>query len=279
MSSSFITDKTIIVDHLSFGDDLKDISFTIQKGEFAAIIGDSDSGLKSVLKIISGLEKPSSGFVSVLGFDPYLKTQDYLKNITFLSRESSQILKNSPPIDSLEITKEIYGLSDREFNKNLTELTQFIKDPLLLDSLIFKPKVLLLDKINLDLDSIYEYNKKYESTNLITSEKIDHLMNLVRRVIILDKGSIVFDGAIDEVITKFAKEKVIKAKLSSTTDVKLFTEFGSVKKYDFPYLHISAPRTTVSFTAAEMIQNLPINNLIIEEISVEEIIKNIKNGI
>ena len=139
--------------------------------------------------------------------------------------------------------------------------------------------IFLCYEINLDLDSIYEYNKKYESTNLITSEKIDYLMNLVRRVIILDKGSIVFDGAIDEVITKFAKEKVIKARLTSATETKLFTELGSVKKYDFPYLYISVPRSIVSFTAAEMMQNLPINNLIIEEIAVEEIIKNIKNDI
>lgn len=269
-------DKVIIVDHLSYSDKLKDISFIVQKGEFVGIVGVENSGINWVLKIISGLEKPSSGFVSVLGHDPFLKFSDFLRNISLLTDENRQILKNSPPIDSLEITKYIYGLTDREFNKNLNELTQFVKDPYVLDSLIYKPQILLLDNVTSNLDSLYEYNNKYESTNLITSSKIDNLIDIVRRVIIIDKNHILFDGPIDDIITKFAKEKIIKAKISTPIDLKLAGEIGIVKKYDYPYLYISAPRSIVSFTAAEMMQNFPITSLSIEELSVDEIIENMK---
>jgi ABC-2 type transport system ATP-binding protein len=123
---------------------------------------------------------------------------------------------------------------------------------------------------------MYEYNKKFKSTNLFTTEKIDSLINLVRRIIIIDKDQIIFDGAIDEILEKFAKEKIVKAKLSLPIDIKLASEIGVVKKYIYPYLYISAPRSVISFTAAEMMQNFPIISLNIEELSVEEIIENMK---
>jgi ABC-2 type transport system ATP-binding protein len=176
----------------------------------------------------------------------------------------------------LEVTKEIYGLSNRDFNKNLNELTKYISDPTLLDALIYKPKIVMLDESLVDLDSIYEYNDKSQATTLIIAEKVDSLVDLVRRVIILDEGQVLFDGAIDEVIGKNATEKLIKAKLSSEIDLKVVEEIGTVKKYVYPNLHISAPRSTVMLAAAEMLQNLPITSLFIEELPIEEIIHNIK---
>lgn len=269
-------DKTIIVDHLSYNTVLNDITFTIQKGEFVGIIGPTGSGKTTILNIISGLNKPSSGFVSVLGYDPYLKSYDFLKQTSFLPDQENQVLKNLPPIDVLEITKSIYGLSDREFNKNLNELTQYIQDPILLNCLIYKPKVLFIDKLGLEVESIYEYNQKNESTVLFTTRRFDDLLNLVRRIIIIDNGQILFDGVIDEIITKFATDKIIKAKLSSIIDLKLVNEIGVVKKYVYPYIYISVPRSIVSFAAAEMLQNFPVTSLNIEELSVEEIIENMK---
>jgi len=215
-------DKAIIVDHLSYLEDLKDISFTIQRGEFVGIVGANGSGKTTILKVISGLLKPSSGFVSVLEHDPFLRSHDYLKEISFITERGNQLLKNSPAIDALEITKEIYDLSDREYNLTLKYLTQFIKDPLLLDSLIYKPKVLLLDQPEVDLDTVYNYHKKEEPTILLSSDRIDNLIDLVRRIILIDKGRVLFDGAIDEIVTKFAAEKIIKATLSEEVDSKDF---------------------------------------------------------
>ena len=276
MKSSYAMEKSIVVDHLSFTGHIKGVSFTIQKSDVVGLIGPHDSGKTMLMRIITGLVESTSGFVSVLEFDPFLKSPDFLKQISFLNGQKNQLLKSSPPIETLEITKEIYGLSEREFSKNLRELTQYINDPRLLDALIYKPKVILLDEPNLDLESIYEYNNKNESTTLLATEKIDNLINFARRVIIMDKGQILFDGALDEVITKFAKEKVIKAKLSSEIDAKSVGEIGTVKSYTYPYLCVSASRSTVSLAAAEMIQNLPIINLTIDELSIEEIIHNMK---
>lgn len=269
-------DKVIVVDHLSYLSQLKDISFTIQSGEMVGIIGSRESGKILMLKILSGLLKPSSGFVSVIDHDPFLKSPDFLKQISFSFEINSQLFHNLAPIDILEITKEVYGLSTRDFNRSLNDLAKYVLDPMLIDSLIYKPKVVILDRLNTDLNQLYEYNTKNQATVIISEDKIDNLIGLVRRTIILNEGQLVFDGAIDEVIEKYAKEKVIKAKLSSEIDIKDVKEIGVIKKYVFPNLQVLAPRAAASFAAAEMLQKMPITDLTIEELSIEEIINNME---
>jgi len=267
--------KAIIVDHLSKEDLLHNISFTIQSGEFVGLIANDEKSRKALFQVISGLVKPSSGFVSVLGFDPYIKSSEFLKQLLCIDSLFS-LTNDLAPINMLEITKSVYNLSSREFNRNLSELTQYIKNPILLDSLIYKPKVILLNNVNVDIDLIYEYNKNNESAVLISSNTIDNLVGQVRRIIIIDEGRLLYDGAIDEIVTKYAKEKIIKAKLSTAVDPKKVAEIGEVRKYVHPYIYVQSPRDVSSFTAAELIQNFPVTSLTIEEISIEDIITNIK---
>lgn len=267
-------DKAIIVDHLSYSNQLKDVSFTIQSGEMVGIVGPNESGKTTIFKILSGLLKSSSGFVSVLDYDPYLRNYEFLKQISFLVESKMQLVKNMAPIDSLEITKEIYGLSGRDFGKNLNKLAKYISDPILLDTLIYKPKIVLLDKPNIDLNQIYEYSVNNEAIVMIAKERIDDLIGLVRRIIILNEGKVLFDGAIDEIIEKYAKEKLIKIRLLSEINLKDIEDVATIKKYVYPNLHILSPRSVASYTSAELLQRIPVASLIIEELPIEEIIKN-----
>lgn len=269
-------DKPIIVDHLSYSNILKDITFTIQSGEIVGIVSSKESDKNKLFKILSGLIKPSSGFVSVLDYDPYLRSHEFLKQIAFIFEGKIDLIKNTAPIDLLKITKEIYGLNRREFEKNLNELAKYITDPILLDSLIYNPKVIFINKLGIDLNQVYEYNIKNKSTVVVARERIDDLIGLVRRLIILNDGQVLFDGAIDEIIEKYAKEKLIKIKLTAEINTKDIEDIAVVKKYAFPYLHILAPRSVASYTSAELLQRLSVASLSIEELPVEEIINNMK---
>lgn len=266
--------KPIILDRLNYLDQLKNISFTVQPGEMVGIVSRSRSEINTLFKVLSGLLKSSSGFVSVLDFDPYLRNKEFLKQISFLSEKIFKLVKDIAPIDQLEITKEIYGLSNREFGKNLNELAKYVTDPDLLDSLIYKPKIVLVDNTKSDLNQIYEYGVQNDVIVMVGSEKMDDLIGLVRRVIILDEGRVLFDGPIDEVIEKYAKEKLIKIKLSSEINIKEVEDIVPVKKYVYPNLQVLALRSVVSYTSAELLQRFPVSSLIIEELPVEEIIKN-----
>jgi len=154
-------------------------------------------------------------------------------------------------------------------------------------ALIHKPKVLFLDEptIGLDLvaqakmrDFIYEYNKKYNATILLTSHNMNDLTNLARRVIVIDEGKIPFDGALEELVERFAKEKIINVVLSSEDDIKRIETIGKIKKMAFPQVTLSVPRAATAVAAAELLQNFPVEDLTIEEVPIEDIIRKVFGG-
>jgi ABC-2 type transport system ATP-binding protein len=157
----------------------------------------------------------------------------------------------------------------------------------LIAALLHKPNILFLDEptIGLDLvaqqkmrDFIYEYNKKNNATILLTSHNMTDLVDLARRVIVIDEGRILFDGALEELVGRFAKEKIIRVYLSREDDIKKMEEIGKIKKISFPQVILSVPRTTVAVAAAELLQDFPVADLTIEEIPIEEIVRKIFKG-
>ncbi|MDP3917620.1 MAG: ATP-binding cassette domain-containing protein [Candidatus Woesebacteria bacterium] len=286
-------DKAIIVDRLS-SKVLKKISFAIQAGEIVGIIGPNGAGKTTTMKVLSGISPSTSGFVSVLDFDPYQRNQNFLKQISFVTGQKTQLWWNLPATETFELNKALYQIPEREYKKNLDQLislfnvSKILKIPVnklspiqrakmeMIASLIHKPKILFLDEPLLK-DFVFDYNREYGTTILLSSSYIGDFTDLLRRIIIINKGTIIFDGAIEEITTKFATEKIIKATLSEEVDIKLIGNIGTVKRYSFPQIYISVPRTIVTFAAAELLQNYPVVNLEIEEFPIEEIIKNITN--
>ncbi|MDP3994212.1 MAG: ATP-binding cassette domain-containing protein, partial [bacterium] len=221
---------------------LKGISFTIQPGELVGFIGPNGAGKTTTLKILSGLLYPTSGFTQVLEYDPWDRKHEFLKQISLVMGQKNQLWWDLPAIESFKLTQAIYEIGQKEFEKNLGELVELLEAKKLLNvqvrrlslgqrmrleliaALLHKPKVLFLDEptIGLDLigqqkvrDFIYDYNKKTGATILLTSHNMNDLVDLVRRVIVIDEGKLVFDGALEELVHRFAKEKIIKVYLSS----------------------------------------------------------------
>ncbi len=157
----------------------------------------------------------------------------------------------------------------------------------LIAGLLHQPKILFLDEptIGLDLigqekvrDFIYEYNKRFGATILLTSHNMNDLVNLVRRVIVISEGTIIFDGAFEELTNRFAKEKIIKVSLSEEDDIKRIETIGKIKKIAFPEVIISVPRSTCAVAASELLQNFPVNDLTIEEMPIEEVVRKLFRG-
>jgi ABC-2 type transport system ATP-binding protein len=127
-------------------------------------------------------------------------------------------------------------------------------------------------------DFIYEYNKRHQASILLTSHNMDDLIDLAKRVIVIDKGKILFDGNLQELVTRFAKDKIIRVYLSDKADVKLLERVGKVKRLDFPQAVLSVKRATAAVAAAELLQNLPVVDLTIEEEPIEEVIRRVFSG-
>lgn len=281
---------------------LRNISFTIQPGELVGFIGPNGAGKTTTLKVLSGLLYPTAGFAQVLGFDPWEKKAEFLKQISLVMGQKNQLWWDLPAMETFELIKAIYEIPQKEYEENLKELVELLdlKNLLmtqvrklslgqrmrleLVAALLHKPKIMFLDEptLGLDLiaqqrmrDFIYDYNRKTQATILLTSHNMNDLVDLARRVIVIDEGQLIFDGAFEELTNRFAKEKIIKLSLSQEIDLKELEKIGTVKKISFPEVVLSVPRSTTSVAAAEILQNFPIADLTIEEIPIEEIVRKV----
>jgi len=286
---------------------LRGVSFTIQPGELVGFIGPNGAGKTTTLKTLSGLLYPTSGFVEVLEFDPWERKPEFLKQISLVMGQKNQLWWDLPAIETFELNKAIYEIPTHVYQENLKELVTLLEIEKLLETpvrklslgqrmrmeltaaLLHKPKVLFLDEptIGLDLvaqqkmrDFIYDYNSKYGATILLTSHNMDDLVDLARRVIVINEGRILFDGALEELVTKYAKEKIIKATLSKEEGIADIEKIGKVKKLAFPQVILSVPRAACAVAASELLQNFPVDDLTIEEIPIEDVIrKAFKSGL
>jgi ABC-2 type transport system ATP-binding protein len=284
---------------------LKDISFSIQPGELVGFIGPNGAGKTTTMKTLSGLLYPTSGFVQVLDYDPWEKSPEYLKQISLVMGQKNQLWWDLPAIETFELNRAIYEIPSHIYERNLDELVTLleVKDILniqvrrlslgqrmrleLVAALIHGPKILFLDEptIGLDVvaqqkirDFIYDYNRKNNATILLTSHNMDDLINLARRVIVINDGLIVFDGMLEELVTTFGKEKIIKVRLSDEKNISEIEKIGRVKSISFPQVVIAVPRNAVAMAAAELLQNFPVDDLTIEETPIEEVVRKLFKG-
>ncbi len=284
---------------------LRSLSFTIQPGEIVGLIGAVGAGRTTLLKILAGLIYPTSGFVEVLEYDPWERKNEFLKSIAFIGGRKDQILWEKSARKTLELNRAIYEMTTHDYEKNLSELTDLLGIAKLLDvpvmelplaqrvkieflvGLIHKPKVVLLDDptTGLDLvskqkikDFIYKYSKNYEATIVLSSNNLDDLVDVLRRVLVIDEGGVLFDGALEDLISKFSNEKIINAIFINDNGLDSLSEIGKVRKINFPRVTLSVSRSTAYIASAELLQNHPVESLTIEELPVSEIIKNMSTS-
>jgi len=284
---------------------LNNISFTIREGELVGFIGPNGAGKTTTLKILSGLLYPTNGFVQVLGFNPWDRKPEFLKQISLVMGQKNQLWWDLPAIETFELNRAIYQIPRKIYKESLDELTHLLEVENLLNvqvrrlslgqrmrleliaALIHQPKLLFLDEptIGLDVvaqqkvrDFIYNYGKVKKATIILTSHNMDDVINLAKRVIVIDGGEILFDGEIRELISQFAKEKVIKIYLSKEVDIKKLEEIGKIKRLDLPEVVISVDRGASASAAAEILQEFPVADLTIEEEPIDEIIRRVFKG-
>lgn len=277
-----------------------DISFQIKQGELIGFIGPNGAGKTTTLKCLSGLLYPDDGEVSVLDYQPWDRQTDFLKQIAFVMGQKNQLWWDLPPMETFLLNKEIYEINDKKFTRNLDELVDLleVKDILqtqtrrlslgqrmkceLIASLLHQPKVLFLDEPTIGLDVVMQkkirdfiktYNQRYQATIILTSHYMGDVQELAERVIIIDKGKIVFDGRLEKIINKYADHKLISLTLSDHVKRSDLAAIGEIKKFDFPKAQIRVKREAASLAAAEMLKKFPVEDLNIEQLPIEDVIR------
>lgn len=279
-----------------------DVSFNIEKGELVGFIGPNGAGKTTTLKCLSGLLLPSDGSVSVIGFNPFDRKPEFLRQISLVMGQKNQLWWDLPAIESFLLNKEIYQIPDTAFKKRLDELIELmdVADIIevqvrklslgqrmkceLIAALIHNPKVLFLDEptIGLDVvmqqklrDFIKDYNKKSKTTIILTSHYMKDVQELCDRIIIIDHGKILYDGKLDAIIKTHTTHKTIAFTVKQKIDPKKLAKLGEVKQYEFPKVLLSVPITESNKIVAHLLEHYPVVDLNIEEPDMEEIIRDV----
>lgn len=205
---------------------LNDVNFTINDGEMVGYIGPNGAGKSSTIKILSGILTPDSGNVLIDGRIPYKNRIEHVKNIGVVFGQRSQLWWDVPVIDSFELLKDIYSISNPKYNNNLEELTEslclkeLLRTPArqlslgqrmkceIAASLLHGPKILFLDEPTIGLDAvsklavrdfILKQNKTHKTTVILTTHDMQDIEALTNRIILIGKGQILIDGTLKDI--------------------------------------------------------------------------------
>lgn len=216
---------------------VKGLDFSVGEGEIVGFIGPNGAGKTTTLKMLSGLLYPTEGNLEVMGYKPYQRKTEYLKKIGMIMGNKSQLNTNITVSDSFHVTKQIYDISDKDYKDRLEELVDLLGIGELLDklprnmslgekakcefaaTLLYQPKIVYLDEPTLGMDVsvqlklrkfIKEYNKKHNTTIILTSHYMADIMSLCSRVILINKGELVYDGDLLALGNKLLPFKLIR---------------------------------------------------------------------
>lgn len=279
-----------------------DISFQIDEGELIGFIGPNGAGKTTTLKCLSGLLHPTSGSVSILGYTPFERKNKFLKQISLVMGQKNQLWWDLPPMETFLLNKEIYEVADVTFKKTLGELVGLleVEDILnvqvrklslgqrmkceLIAALVHIPKVLFLDEPTIGLDVVMqqklrefikEYNTKFGSTILLTSHYMEDVKELCKRVIIIDKGKILYDGDLEDIVKKYSTHKLLSVEFTKKVTKEDFKDVGKIIEFDPYKITLSVKREQSNSVASHLLDSFPVEDLTIEEESIEEIIRQV----
>jgi ABC-2 type transport system ATP-binding protein len=282
----------------------KNVSFDVTQGELVGFLGPNGAGKTTTLKMLAGLLYPSSGSAKVLGFTPWEREDGYRRQFALLLGQKNQLWWDLPARESLELNARIYGIPKEKFEKTVDQLTALLAvgEKLsvmvrelslgermkmeLIAALLHEPRVLFLDEPTIGLDVVSqktvreflrEHNLRRKTTILLTSHYMTDIQELCQRVIIIDKGTIFFDGALAEVLDRFADFKIITIQFASATKLEesAVARFGEVVERSDLALKLKVKRERVISACKELLDTLPVQDIDIQEVPIEEIIRRI----
>lgn len=282
------------------------ISFEINSGEVVGFIGPNGAGKTTTLKVLSGLLYPTSGEVNVLGYQPFKRQAEFQKQFSLVMGQKNQLWWDLPAWESFILNKEIYEVSDENFKANISKLSKMldVEDILkiqvrklslgqrmkceLIAALIHSPKVLFLDEPTIGLDVVAQknmrdfiktYNKEFNATIILTSHYMGDVRELCKRVIIIDKGVILYDGLFQNVVDKFAPFKIIEVDFDPSVDVEVneskLKSIGDVKSFKDGHASIRVKKSEAAKKASKLLDSFPVADLNIEDVSIEDIVRQV----
>lgn len=284
------------------------ISMNIEQGEIVGYLGPNGAGKSTTIKMMTGILEPTSGEILVGGNVPYQNRTKNAQEIGVVFGQRSQLWWALPLIESFKILKDIYGVSEEDYN-NMLALYQSLVDiePLLhkpvrqmslgqrtlsdiLAAFLHNPKIVFLDEPTIGLDVsmkakirtlIHALNKEKNTTVILTTHDMGDVDALCRRIVIIDKGKMLYDNDILHLRGFFGSYRTLKIRIDG--DLKQQAELIQNALPDFSVsvddewisILIDEEKAKVMEILSQLQKSHQIRDMQLEEISTEEVIKKI----
>lgn len=283
---------------------VSDVSFSIPSGQVVGLVGSNGAGKTTLLKMLSGLIPATSGDINVLGFNPFERKNEFLRNISVLLGQKNQLWWDISPVDSYQLLMNIYDLDVNKTQKKVKDLAEILNCTHVLEtqlrrlslgermkmeligSLLHDPKILFLDEPTIGLDIVAQtsirnflstYVKEKKPTIILTSHYMDDISKLADRLMIISKGKIFYDGSIE----KFTQKSVQKKRLKIVFENPLQRDFTinstlSLKAGD-KAIDVEVDPLQMAETISIISKTERIQDISTEEVDFEETIRNFLN--
>jgi ABC-2 type transport system ATP-binding protein len=284
------------------------VSFSIERGEMVGYIGANGAGKSTTIKILTGILSPTGGRVVSNGYIPYRDRRHYTKYIGAVFGQRTQLWWDIAVIESLKLLKEIYEIPDQDYRRRLDvfgeilSLKDYLNTPVrklslgermrcdLAASLLHNPPVLFLDEPTIGLDVVAkerireflkEVNRTEGTTVLLTTHDLSDIEELSKRIIIIDKGKILFDGDLGQMKQRLATYNQVKFFLKDRTQIPRLAQIennGIVCQQvdELTYsIRFNREQHSTADVIRKVVNTLEVRDVLVEEEPIEEIVKRI----
>ncbi len=283
-----------------------DVSFSIARGEIVAFLGPNGAGKTTTLKMLAGLLFPSAGRARVAGCEPWSAGSAFKRRIALILGNKQQLLWDLPAEESFQLNRAIYAVPPAAFRERLDELVTLLGLGDLVDkpvrqlslgermkcelaaALLHRPEILFLDEPTLGLDVeaqeairafLRAYRERHGATILLTSHYMADVVALAPRVLIINRGRLLYDGELRALVTRIAETKRIELVLANGVPRAELERFGHICAFRPPNATLEVPRDDVARVSAALLAAIPVADLSIQDPPLEEVIRRAFAGI
>lgn len=274
------------------------IDLDVQAGEFVAFLGPNGAGKTTTLKLLSGVIDPTSGDATVMGYVPWQRKNAYRRRFALVMGQKNQLWWDLPAQESYRLQQQIYGVPEDQFRVTLDELTDLLEVGALLSqpvrelslgermkmeliaALLHSPDVLFLDEPTIGLDVIAQHNiqqflryyqEKRKITILLTSHYMKDVAALCKRVVVIARGKIEYDGSLSGIVDKFSGYKIITLQFAEEHHPDL-SGLGEVLSETWPKVQLKVTRADVPKVLSRSLADHPIEDVAVEDPPLEDVI-------
>ena len=281
------------------------VSLSIDEGEMVGFLGPNGAGKTTMLKLLTGLIHPSSGEAHVMGFVPWERRNEFRRQYALVMGQKSQVWTDIPAIETFHLCREIYQIDRRQFTRALDELvgvldvgdalkTQVRRLSLgermkmeLIAALLHQPRVLFLDEPTIGLDVVSQqkirdflryHNHEHHTTVLLTSHYMRDILDLCKRVVIIDRGTVFYDGHLAEIVRRFSHQRELTLRFAAPVAEGAMRELADIVRFDPLQVTFKVDRGNLPGLIAGILSAHEVIDLSAAELPIEDVIATVFLG-